>query len=310
MFRGVDHVGVGVADMQEAIEFYGDKLGFRKVLFDYSGSLPGLERVTGRAATRARVVMLRSEFVSPLGQGAIKLVQLLEPAKYPPLPEGLAWGEVGISEVCLNTSGHEKVFRYLVEELKCPPIMEPVVAPLPPFGTTAEFSYVVDPYGGKVELIEWSDIWKGLPCEPRLEGVNHVAFGVRDMQRTKQFYSKFGFNDLMFDYDGYFAPMESWYVSSPPKQHIVMVTSWIGAGIEPVQHDPPSADLRGEWGHGGPMEFAVGVNNLDQAYEDLRRLGVEFHSPPQTIDVGCGEWRYVYLSDPDDLYVSLVEARY
>jgi catechol 2,3-dioxygenase-like lactoylglutathione lyase family enzyme len=296
--------------MTEATEFYSEKLGFRRVLFDYTGPLPGVERVTGRVETRAHVVMLGAEHVGPLGQGGIKLVQLLEPAYTPPLPEGLAWGEVGISEICVNTSGHEKVFRHLVEELNCQSLMDRVVDPLPPFGITTALSYVADPYGGKVELIEWSDIWKGLPCEPQLEGVNHVAFGVKDMERTLQFYSRFGLTNLLFEFDGYFDAMAHWYKPSPPKQHIVLFTSWIGAGIEPVQHDPPSADLRGEWGHAGPMEFAIGVSNLDRAYEELCGEGVDFHTPPQSIDVGCGEWRYAYLSDPDELYVSLVEARY
>lgn len=309
MFKGVDHIGVGVEDVAVAKRFYGD-LGFTSVVFEYRGELPGLERLTGRSRTEAEVVMLRTEQPGPLGLGLIKLVRLLD-VDPPPMPEGLAWGEIGVCEVCVHARGQDAVFRHLVGEKGYPPLMEPVVAPLPPYDTTAELSYVADPSGGKVELLEWSDLCKGWPNgQPRVEGVNHVAFGVADMERSREFYGRLGFTELLFDFDGYFEPMASWYPGEPPKQRIVMLTNPYGAGVEPVQHFPPSKDRRGEWGHLGPMDFAVGVTNLDKAYRSLRMEGVEFVSEPQTVDVGTGEWRYAHVLDPDGIYVSLVEARY
>lgn len=309
MFKGVDHIGVGVDEIAAGKRFYAD-LGFTSVVFEYRGELPGLEGITGRGRAEAEVVMLRTEQPSPLGLGLVKLVRLLD-VDPPPLPEGLAWGEVGVCEACLHARGQDRVFRRLVDERGHTPLMEPLVAPLPPYDTAADLSYVADPWGGKVELIEWSDLCRGWPNgEPRVEGVNHVAFGVSDMEASRTFYGKLGFTELLFDFDGYFGPMAPWYTGEPPRQRIVMLTNPYGAGIEPVQHFPPSADRRGEWGHLGPMEFAVGVSNLEHAYESLRLQGVEFVSEPQTVDVGTGEWRYAYVLDPDGIYVSLVEARY
>src|SRR4029079_18113772 len=60
-FRGVDHVGVGVADMDAALGFYG-RVGFDDVLFDYTGQVPGPDR-------RARVVMLANGGAPPGGAG-------------------------------------------------------------------------------------------------------------------------------------------------------------------------------------------------------------------------------------------------
>ena len=309
MFKGVDHIGVGVDDVAAGKRFYGD-LGFTSVVFEYRGELPGLERLTGRRGAEAEVVMLRTEQPGPLGLGLIKLVRSLD-VDPPPMPEGLAWGEIGVCEVCVHARGQDNVFRHLVEERGHTPLMEPLVVDLPPYDTTADLSYVADPWGGKVELLEWSDLCKGWPSgQPRVEGVNHVAFGVSDMDRSREFYARLGFTELMFDYDGYFDPMAPWYTGEPPKQRIVMLTNPYGAGIEPVQHFPSSTDMRGEWGHLGPMDFAVGVTNLGKAYESLRMEGVEFVSEPQTVDVGTGEWQYAYVLDPDGNYVSLVEARY
>jgi hypothetical protein len=91
---------------------------------------------------------------------------------------------------------------------------------------------------------------------------------------------------------------------------MTMPMSAQGAAIEPCVLDPLGHDCRGEWGHLGPMDFGVGVGNLDAAATALAARGVQLHGPPQSLDVGNGEWRYVYIHEPDGNYVQLVEARY
>jgi len=91
---------------------------------------------------------------------------------------------------------------------------------------------------------------------------------------------------------------------------MVMMLSSQGGGIEPCKLTPLGPDCRGEWGHLGPMEFAVGVSNLERACDHLRASGVELLGEPQSVDVGTGEWRYAFLADPDRLFVSLVEPRF
>ena len=300
-FRGVDHVGVGVADMDAAVDFYG-RVGFAERLFDYTGHVPGPDR-------RARVVMLANPRATPVGPGRVKLVQVLDGDGPPPMPTGGGWGELGICEICLHARGVDGVHRQLVAA-GAQSLMEPLDGSTPPNDVALDIAYVADPWDGKLELIEWTGLWKSLPGGPRAEGVNHVAFGVADIDRTRAFYEQLGFTEMLFESTEFFDPMAPWYPGEPPGQHMIMLLSAQGAGIEPVVLDPPGPDCRGEWGHIGPFEFAVGVGNLEQGIARLRDLGVELRRAPQTLDVGTGEWRYAYFRDPDDLYVSLVEARY
>ena len=186
MFKGVDHVGVGVADMGAALDFFGRRLGFSEVLFDHTCDLPGLEDLTHRRRTRARVAMLESRYATPLGPGRVKLVQILDDGGTPAAPAGLGWGEVGICEVCVHARDVPQVHKELVETHGCTELMEPVSASVTPFDVSVDLSYVESPGGGKIEIIEWTGLWKALPGEPRLEGVNHVAFGVEDMAATRR----------------------------------------------------------------------------------------------------------------------------
>ena len=98
LFSGVDHVGVGVGDMDEGIAFYG-RVGFSDVLFDWTGDVPGTEALAGGPARRARVAMLSNPGATPIGPGRVKLVQVLDGDGPSPVPAGQGWGEVGICEI-------------------------------------------------------------------------------------------------------------------------------------------------------------------------------------------------------------------
>ena len=199
----------------------------------------------------------------------------------------------------------------------CASLMAPMSADVPPTGITLDIAYVADPWGTKLEMIEWTGLWRSLPGPARAEGVNHVAFGVTDMARTRAFYERLGFTELLFESVEFFDPMAPWYEApwydpaNLPAQHMTMPMPAQGAAIEPVVLDPPGHDCRGEWGHLGPMDFG------DPRREHRRRRGARsrptassVHGAPQSLDVGSGEWRYVYFAEPDGNYVQLVEARY
>jgi catechol 2,3-dioxygenase-like lactoylglutathione lyase family enzyme len=313
-FLGVDHVGVGVADADEAIEFYGRHVGFDRILFDRTGELPGLETLPGRTPT-ARVAMLESSNATPVGPGRVKLVQVLDGEGPPPPPAGQAWGEVGVCEICLHVRGVQDVHDRLVAAGSAS-LMEPTSADVPPNSIALDIAYVADPWGTKLELIEWTGLWRSLPGPARAEGVNHVAFGVTDMARSRAFYEQLGFDSLLFESFDFFDPMAPWFEppwydpDHLPAQHMTMPMSAQGAAIEPCVLDPLGHDCRGEWGHLGPMDFGVRVGNLDAAAAALNARGVHLHGRLQSVDVGTGDWRYVYLQEPDGNYVQLVEARY
>lgn len=308
MTLGVDHIGVGVTDMERSIGFWAE-LGFTDLAFDYSGALPGLESIAGRQVS-ARVVMLRPGEPTALGPGAVKLVELADSAPRP-APEGMAWGEPGVCEVCVHARDQEAVYRALVESGH-ESLMQPVRAELDPHGTACSLSYVADPDGTKIELIEWLDLERGWPRETGPQGVNHVAFGVKSLERTREFYRRLGFNRTLFDSDGFFEPMHPWFEPRPaPRQKMTLLLNPFGAGLEPVEHVPPSPDMSGEWGHLGPFDFGIGVRSLERAARRLDELGVVRRTEVQTVELGDGAtWRYCYFRDPDDTYVCLTEARY
>jgi catechol 2,3-dioxygenase-like lactoylglutathione lyase family enzyme len=302
---GVDHIGVGVTDMERSRAFWAE-LGFNDVAFDYHGPLPGLGAIAGRDSVEAHVVMLRPASPTPLGPGAVKLVQTTDQAPAP-MPEGMAWGERGVCEVCVHVKDQAATYERLTAA-GAPKLMEPNSSPLDPYGTMCSLSYVADPDGTKIELIEWLDLEAGWPQPDGPQGVNHVAFGVEDIERTRAFYQRLGFEGMLFDSDGVFEPMDPWFPSGKaPRMKMTLLTNPFGAGMEPVQQIPNElGDKRGVWGHVGPFDFGIGVRSMAVAAQL-----VELIAEPVTIDLGDGAtWTYAYFAEPDGNYACLTEARY
>ncbi|MGE0214260.1 VOC family protein [Mycolicibacterium sp.] len=305
---GLDHVGIGVSDMAASLAFYRG-LGFDDVVFDISAELPGIGALTHHPVTAARIALLRSSNPTPLGQASIKLVQL-QNRPNAPLPEGMAWGERGVCEVCVHTRGHAGVYADLMSRGHRS-LMEPNEADLEPYQTHCGLSYVADPDGTKIELIEWSTLQAGWPGADGLQGVNHVAFGVTDIERTRDFYRNLGFTGQLFESDGYFEPMDSWFAPrTPPRLRMMLLTAPAGGGLEPVEQSPQAGDMRGEWGHLGPFEFAIGSRCLERSLDYLDQQDIAIIGEPAAIDIGGGaSWRYAYFVDPDGLYVCITEVR-
>ena len=304
---GVDHIGVGVSDMERSLAFWA-RLGFSEIAFDYAGELGGLTAVAGYASAPARVVMLRPANPTELGAGAVKLVALADGA--PPMPAGIGWGEPGIAEVCVHVKNEAALYAQLLADGQTG-LMEPNTSPLTPYGTTCSLSYVADPDQTKIELIEWVDLERDWPWPDGPQGVNHVAFGVASLERTRAFFRALGFTGMLFDSDGFFEPMDPWYAPrQPPRQKMTLLTHPFGAGLEPVQHIPASPDMRGAYGHLGPFDFGIGTRNLELALAHLEQLGID-RSPVHAVDLGGGAtWRYAYFAEPDGNRVCLTEARY
>jgi catechol 2,3-dioxygenase-like lactoylglutathione lyase family enzyme len=191
--------------------------------------------------------------------------------------------------------------------------MDPNDQILEPYDTHCGLSYVEDPDGAKIELIEWRSLESGWPYPAGPQGVNHVAFGCADSDRTEAFYTRLGFTVKLFDMAGINEPMNPWFEKvgrTPPDQRFMMLMNPHGGSLEPVSQDPAGADMRGEWGHLGTFEFAIGARNLDLAIDYLASIDVPLVGEPTEIRIDAKRtWRYAYFQEPDGLYVSVTEVR-
>ena len=105
VFRGVDHVGVGVGDMDAANAFYGARRVLRRALRLHGRACPGPDR-------EARVAML-SNPGRDAGRGRRRSssCRCSTATARRRRPTGGGWGELGICEICLHARGVTGVHR-------------------------------------------------------------------------------------------------------------------------------------------------------------------------------------------------------
>ncbi|MDP9256574.1 MAG: VOC family protein [Actinomycetota bacterium] len=142
--RGIDHAGITVASLKEALRFYRDLLGLR-VIDEGEDSGPELDAITGLSGVRIRYAELE------LGAG-----QLLEVIEFRP-PEGRRLAQdprdAGAAHLALRVGDVDALYARLVAAGLTVP-GQPTTITAPGSWNGARCVYVEDPDGRTVELVQ------------------------------------------------------------------------------------------------------------------------------------------------------------
>ena len=93
-----------------------------------------------------------------------------------------------------------------------------------------------------------------------------------------------------------------------------MKTALVKAGGHELEFfqftDPASAAQHGDMSQSGSAHVAMYVDDLEEMYQELTVKGVKFHSAVNTdyAEDGSVELKWVYLRDPNNICVELMEA--
>jgi catechol 2,3-dioxygenase-like lactoylglutathione lyase family enzyme len=180
----VDSVGMTVADMSRAVDFYTSVLAFEKVS-DVEVSGREYELLSGVFGARMRVVRLR------LGDESIELTEFLAP-KGRPVPADMRPNDRAFQHIAIIVSDMGKAYARLrqagVEHASTGP------QTLPEWNTNAagiSAFYFRDPDRHFLEILHFPP-GKGLEKWQRYDrlflGIDHTAIVVEDTERTLRFY--------------------------------------------------------------------------------------------------------------------------
>jgi catechol 2,3-dioxygenase-like lactoylglutathione lyase family enzyme len=147
---------IGVTDIEKSRIFYGEILGYDKVMYDITSSFEDLKDLPGSPCNLRRILLHHSKpragAFSPLfGSSEIELVQVLDriPQK---IFEGRFWGDLGFIHMCFDIRG----MQYLREECnkKGFPFTVDAGESFDMGEASGAFSYTEDPDGSLIEFVE------------------------------------------------------------------------------------------------------------------------------------------------------------
>ncbi|MDY6795179.1 MAG: VOC family protein [Actinomycetota bacterium] len=308
MITAFQHVGMGVHDAGRTFDFYRDLLGFRIKLSDQTSYLEEMKPIVG-ALVEMRVIMA----MNVLGGGAIELVEHTSTRPVKP-PEPVQWGDLGYLELGLKAYHLEQL--YLDLKSKGVEFLTPVRSFELSSGGVERYAYLRDPDGLLLQLVE-------VPGgkRPAVGGVRHVAIGVSDLDKARDFYGPvLGFTRLIHQFKGRMLELDA---VTGGKEMEVVVLEHQGEGesalplleraIVKLIHTPGYKGkpiFKGRrWGDIGLMEMAFDISDLGDTLNGLISAGAELFHPPTRVDMGSGTiGSFSYIKNPDGGIVELVEV--
>ncbi len=188
--RGVDAIGLTVADADRSVDFYGRVLGFT-VERDVEVTGDAWERLRGVFPIRMRVVRMR------LGDERVELTEYVVP-RGRPAPLDARSQDRWFQHAAIVVSDMDRAYRWLRDQRVAHVSPEP--QRLPDWNVDAggiRAFYFRDPDGHPLELI-WYPPGRG---DPRWQaptarvflGIDHTAIAVADTAASRTFYEQLGF---------------------------------------------------------------------------------------------------------------------
>lgn len=147
---------IGVSDMEKAISFYHEILGYDKVVYDAEGRFDDFSALPGGSNTFRRVLVTHSaerqgSFCKLLGKSALELIQVKDRTPNKIFRERY-WGDRGFIHLCFDIHGMAEMKALC--KAKGHPFTVDSANSFDMGEAAGHFSYIEDPDGTLIEFVE------------------------------------------------------------------------------------------------------------------------------------------------------------
>lgn len=310
--ESVAMIGFTVSDMDRAVSFYADVLGFEKVAdFRVGGAL--YDRLQGVFGSNARIVHIR------LGEQTVELTQYIAPPDGRPIPVPSHSNDLWFEHLAIIVADMDKAYQVLQRHGVRQISPEPQTIPASNVAAAGIKAIKFrDPDNHNLELL-WFPPEKGAsawhqPSNRLFLGVDHTAIAVGDTSASLAFYRdllgmkvagtslNIGITQEYLD-SVFGARVKVTGVApaaAPP--HVEFLQYETPPGGRPMPLDTAATDL---W----HWQTSLVVSDVQAAADVLRGAGTRFVSPDVTpaSDPMLGFSRAVVVRDPDGHAMRLIQ---
>ena len=238
----------------------------------------------------------------------IDLLQFITP--FNPDPPYELPNHLGMAYAALHTTDLDADVQYLKSE--------GVDLLSEPWGVTgSRYVFFRDPEGVLYRLFETEPPQPDPSRNMHITGMPYIGINVSDLDRSLEFYSKFGYTSVtpLAKTGGSLEEARAWGLAQPFEfrgadiaiergdRHMLRLTQWIDPFDPEPAYPPPINRI-------GINRIALLVPEVDRAVEILKSQGVPFLSEPAPCCSGTGEdtTAIVHAIDPDGVFLELVGA--
>lgn len=303
---GIQQVGIGVVNADEAKYLYRNLFGMDVLVFDDEAEAKLMTRYTGNQSYKRRAILT----MNLKGGGGFEIWQYLD-RRPVDLPRNFIWGAPGINAVKIKTS----CIHTARAKLASYPTLK--ISPIHSYPNLGLSFTVTDHLSNKFQIIEGVDWFKNHTSS--LGGVAGVVIGVSNMERSLLFYKQLlGNVHTVLDVSENIVDngKEKTIRKVSLRKNIANTGAFSrllgGFDIELIQlldEQPPHLFQNRYWGDCGFIHVCFDVLNMDGLKQTMEQNGYPF-----TVD-SAGSYamenasgRFCYVEDPDGTLIELVQT--
>lgn len=306
VITGIQQVGIGVMDIDEAWPWYRKFFGTDVPVFDDVAQANLMTRYTGGESHSRRAVLA----LNMSGGGGFEIWQFKsrdpEPCQFEP-----ELGDLGINAVKIKCKKVEKAYQHFAalgnESLS-------TIHKLP----SDELSFwAKDPYGNLFQAVKGDSWFQNGSYSTG--GVCGAVMGVSDIDAVLPLYTiALGFNEIIYDKSGRFADLDSKHefrrvlLRKRQKDEGAFSRLFGHIDIELIQvqdRKPRKIYADRYWGDPGFIHICFDVNDMELLQKKCNRLGYSFTvNSASSFDMGEAAGHFSYIEDPDGTLIEFVEA--
>lgn len=306
VITGIQQVGIGVADVDPAWNWYRHHFSMDVPVFDDEAEATLMKKYTGNRIHSRRAVLA----LNMKGGGGFEIWQFKH--RNPVYPKQTPRiGDLGINAVKIK-SAHPASAHNLLKSRK-----PNSISPLFNTPNIGDFFWIDDPFGNRFQVVQ-DDSWfsgrQGLTG-----GVCGIVLGVSDIDSSLPLYTQaLGFDEVLSDQTGTFSDLPEGRrfrrcclkKSQTNYGAFSRLLGNIHVELVQMKTDQPRKiyDQR-YWGDPGFIHVCYDVNDMDLLKQKCENLGYNFTvDSANTFDMGEAAGRFSYIEDPDGTLIEFVQT--
>ena len=310
IISGIQQIGIGIPNMQEAWKWYGLAFGMDIRMFEESADAPLMIPYTG-GEVQSRTAALA---VNMMGGGGFEIWQYT--SRTPELPSfEIKLGDTGIFAAKIKVPDVRKIYNHLVSqgvEILSKPEKDP---------NGDEHFFVKDPYQNIFELIKGNDWFtKGNGI---CGGAGGCIIAVTDIEKARNLYSNIlGYDKVVYDKEGVFDDFKNLQGGENKFRRVLLNRSEpvqgsfskiLGPGvmelIQVLDREPRKIFENRYWGDRGFIHLCFDIYGMDDIQRECKEAGFPFTvDSSESFDMGEASGRFSYIEDPDGTLIEFVET--
>lgn len=311
LIYGIQQIGVGVDDADQAFEWYATRLGSDVSVFDDDNVATFMAPYMGGKPRKKRAILA----MNMLGGSGFELWQYVDrkPKRSEPAIE---LGDYGINISIVKSKDIEKSYQRLNK------LQVEVLSPIQEEPDGNKSFYIKDPYDNILKIKEHNS-WFSLNGGGDVGGPYGCVIGVSDIDQSLKLYTDIlGYDQVKYDQTGTFEDLSGLPNGKGRFRRILLshhaernggFSNLFGKSqLELVQSldSSPKKIYEGRyWGDIGFIHLCFDIRNMNSLVKECADKGFPFKVlSDESFDMGDANGHWGYIEDPDGTLVEFVET--